>query len=94
VQGCGCEEVAEDRRGRYAGLCPPHKRAAIDKQRTRPGLASSPTRAELAVRVELVKKAARKLQRAETQLEAARHEFRREWLLLGAAAGVLPLRES
>jgi hypothetical protein len=86
----GCEENAENRFGRYARLCSVHKREAMAA--TRDQAVERRRGGEVVHRAAAVVKAARKLEHAEELVDAARLEFRTEWLLLGAAAGVLPTR--
>jgi hypothetical protein len=101
----GCEEEAEDKVGRFAKLCLPHKRARVHADRESFSVAGGRAKAgtvapssadgELGKRGVAVAKLARKLERAgAASRETRRAEFRLAWLQLGAAAGVLPRRSS
>lgn len=86
----GCDGDAEDARGRYAGLCTPHKRARIDADRGQlRDMAARPRLGELsAVAAELTRRA-RRVERASKKLDDERAELRRVYLRFGVEAGFL-----
>jgi membrane-bound lytic murein transglycosylase B len=86
-----CDREAEDARGRYAGLCAPHKRAKIDADRAE--RASRPREVRvigtLALTAAAMQRQARRVDRASKKLEIERAELRRAYLRFGVEAGFL-----
>jgi hypothetical protein len=89
-----CDRDAEDARGRYAGLCSPHKRAKIEADRAE--RASRPREERvlgtLAMTAAAMQRQARRVDRASKKLQTERAELRRVYLRFGVEAGFLTPR--